>query len=502
MMQKPQRTKPTRHSPIGNRQSSDLVRNYLSGTIPREWGSMEQILNISLLGNRLTGPIPRELGNISTLKSLTVEDNMMSGEIPFELGNLRSIERLFLNSNFFAGELPASFANLTSMKEFRIGSNNFSGKIPDFIVNWTNLTGLRIMASGLEGPIPSGITLLTTLTDLRISDLGGPDMPCPSFKDTSFDNLPVVKPATIRTVLSLALLQGWDISQLDVKNAFLHGNLKETVFMHQRIGFHHPSYPNHVCRLRKSLYSLKQAPQAWYKRVTDYVTTMGFHHSSCDHSLFTYRRGRDTTYMLLYVDDIILITSSAVLKQNFLSLLSSEFAMKDLGPLSYFLGISVTRDDHGMFLSQHQNVLDILKKANMVDCNPVHTPVDTSEKLGALDGDLLNDPTTYRSLAGALQYLTFTRPDISYAVQHMPIGQAARTPVSQRPVTVFFLVTISSHGHIKDRQPFHVLAQKLNTEVLPTQLPNFVGSVIFYSSWDILPNVLLSFIVTMLARFI
>ncbi|KAD3066745.1 hypothetical protein E3N88_34625 [Mikania micrantha] len=190
-MQNPQRTKPTRHSPTGNRQSSDLVRNYLSGTIPPEWGSMEQIL------------------------TMTVEDNMMSGEIPHELGNLRSIERLFLNSNFFTGELPASFANLTSLKEFRIGSNNFSGRIPDFIVNWTNLTNLRIMASGLEGPIPSGITLLTTLTDLlvishyisyliafpssicvylvkrcrRISDLGGPDMPCPSFKNTSFENL-------------------------------------------------------------------------------------------------------------------------------------------------------------------------------------------------------------------------------------------------------------------------------------------------------------------------
>ncbi|KAD1319618.1 hypothetical protein E3N88_43023 [Mikania micrantha] len=188
-MQKPQRTKPTRHSPTGNRQSSDLIRNYLSGTIPPEWGSMEQIVNISLLANRLNGSIPKELGNISTLKTLTVEDNMMSGEIPYELGNLRSIERLFLNSNFFTGELPASFANLTSLKEFRIGSNNFSGKIPDFIVNWTNLTSLRIQASGLEGPIPSGITLLATLTDLRISDLGGPDMPCPSFKNTSFVNL-------------------------------------------------------------------------------------------------------------------------------------------------------------------------------------------------------------------------------------------------------------------------------------------------------------------------
>ncbi|KAK1411497.1 hypothetical protein QVD17_38046 [Tagetes erecta] len=230
---------------------------------------------------------------------------------------------------------------------------------------------------------------------------------------------PVVKPATIRTVLSIVLARNWEVSQLDVKNAFLHGHLSETVFMHQPPGFRHSSFPNHVCRLKKSLYGLKQAPRAWYQRFTDFVTTLGFRHSTSDHSLFIYRKGPDTAYLLLYVDDIILTTSSRALKQYLMSRLSSEFAMKDLGPLSYFLGISVKRSSNGMFLSQHQYALDILSRAKMSACNPVQTPVDTAGKLSAHDGDLFHDPTTYRSLAGALQYLTFTRPDISYAVQQV-----------------------------------------------------------------------------------
>ena len=230
---------------------------------------------------------------------------------------------------------------------------------------------------------------------------------------------PVVKPATIRTVLTIALHHRWDISQLDVKNAFLHGNLRETVFMHQPPGFRDPNFPNHICRLKKSLYGLKQAPRAWYQRFTDYVTQLGFRLSSSDHSLFIHHQGRDVAYILLYVDDIILVTSSPALKAHFMSHLSKQFAMKDLGPLSYFLGISVQRSLDSLFLSQARYAQELLARAKMNDCNPVHTPVDTAGKLGATSGELLDDPTTYRSLAGALQYLTFTRPDFSYAVQQI-----------------------------------------------------------------------------------
>ncbi|XP_060176220.1 uncharacterized mitochondrial protein AtMg00810-like [Lycium barbarum] len=189
--------------------------------------------------------------------------------------------------------------------------------------------------------------------------------------------------------------------------------------MHQPIGFKDPKHPHHVCFLKKSLYGLKQDPRAWFQRFADYVSIIGFSHSRSDHFLFIYCRGSDIAYILLYVDDIILTASSDALRKSIMSLLSAEFAMKDLSPLSYFLGIVVTRTSHGMFLSQKNYAADIIERAGITACKPSQTPVDTKAKLGATAGPPCDDPTQYRKLVGALQYLTFTRPDISYAVQQV-----------------------------------------------------------------------------------
>ncbi|XP_048129589.1 probable leucine-rich repeat receptor-like serine/threonine-protein kinase At3g14840 [Rhodamnia argentea] len=159
-------------------QNFDVTRNYLSGSIPKEWGSTN-LLNTSLLGNRLTGPIPKELGNISTLWKFVVEINQLSGPVPPELGNLSQLHQLHLTSNNFTGELPKTFAKLTTLQELRLSDNQFTGKIPDYIQNFTNLSMLVIQGSGLEGPIPSGIALLEKLSDLRISDLEGPESQVP-----------------------------------------------------------------------------------------------------------------------------------------------------------------------------------------------------------------------------------------------------------------------------------------------------------------------------------
>ncbi|KAK9078446.1 hypothetical protein SSX86_002503 [Deinandra increscens subsp. villosa] len=191
------------------------------------------------------------------------------------------------------------------------------------------------------------------------------------------------------------------------------------------MGFRHREYPDHVCRLRKSLYGLKQAPRAWYQRFTDFVLTLGFCQSRCDNSLFIYHHGADTAYLLIYVDDIILTTSSDRLRQSLMGSLSGEFAMKDLGPLSYFLGISVTRTGDQLFLTQSAYARDIIERAGMLTCNPVATPVDTNSKLSMDSGADFDNPTLFRSLAGALQYLTFTRPDIIYAVQQVCIHMHA-----------------------------------------------------------------------------
>ncbi|GJW67670.1 ribonuclease H-like domain-containing protein [Tanacetum coccineum] len=204
---------------------------------------------------------------------------------------------------------------------------------------------------------------------------------------------PVVKPGIIRTVLSLASSQHRPIHQLDVKNAFLYSDLSESVYMHQPLGFRDSVHPDYVCLLQRSLYGLKQAPE------------LGFN-------------GTDTAYLLLYVDDIVLTASSEILLQQIIRSLHQEFAMTDLGPLNYFLGIYVSRDSSGLFLSQKKNAIEILDRAHMVNCNPSRTPIDTESKLGS-DGDPVSDPTLYWSLAGSLLYLTFTRPDISYAVQQV-----------------------------------------------------------------------------------
>nr|GEU87715.1 ribonuclease H-like domain-containing protein [Tanacetum cinerariifolium] len=227
---------------------------------------------------------------------------------------------------------------------------------------------------------------------------------------------PVVKPATICTVLNLVVSREWPIHQLDVKNAFLNGDLSKTVYMHQAPGFVDARFLNHVFRLQRSLYGLNQAPHAWFQRFAGYATRAGFYHSRCDSSLFICRHGSQVAYLLIYVDDIILTAFSPTLLQQIIDSLHNEFDMTDLGALNYFLGIYADRNSTGLFLSQKKYALQLLERAHTVHCNPSRTPVDTESKLGP-DGVPVQDPTLYRSLASGLQHLTFTRPDLSYAVQ-------------------------------------------------------------------------------------
>ncbi|XP_061984505.1 probable LRR receptor-like serine/threonine-protein kinase RFK1 isoform X2 [Populus nigra] len=146
----------------------DFAYNYLNGTIPREWASM-QLTSISLLVNRLSGEIPKELGNITTLTYLSLEVNQISGIIPPDLGKLINLQTLMLSSNRFTGNLPVSFSGLINLTDFRINDNNFSGAIPIFIQNWKKLERLEMHATGLEGPIPSNISLLNNLVELDVS---------------------------------------------------------------------------------------------------------------------------------------------------------------------------------------------------------------------------------------------------------------------------------------------------------------------------------------------
>nr|GEZ99796.1 ribonuclease H-like domain-containing protein [Tanacetum cinerariifolium] len=151
---------------------------------------------------------------------------------------------------------------------------------------------------------------------------------------------PVVKLGTIWTVLSLALSRHLSVYQLNVKNAFLHGDLVEIVYMHQPPRFQDPTHPDHVCLLHRSVYGLKQAPRAWFQRLATYITRVGFSHSRCDLSLFIYKHGTNTAYLLLYVDDIVL--TAEILLQQIIASLHQEFSMTDLCSLNFFRHLSYT----------------------------------------------------------------------------------------------------------------------------------------------------------------
>jgi histone deacetylase 1/2 len=170
--------------------------------------------------------------------------------------------------------------------------------------------------------------------------------------------------------------------------------------------------------LDKALYGLKQAPRAWYARLCGKLVQLGFTPSKGDTSLFFYHKGDVTLFVLVYVDDIIVASSSLAATKALLKDLEADFALKDLGDLHYFLGIEVKRNHDGLVMSQQRYATDIVKRANMWNCKPMDTPISATEKLSLTEGDKLGDEdsTKYRSVVGALQYLTLTRPDLSFAV--------------------------------------------------------------------------------------
>ncbi|GJU49406.1 putative RNA-directed DNA polymerase [Tanacetum coccineum] len=207
------------------------------------------------------------------------------------------------------------------------------------------------------------------------------------------------------------------LPKLDIQNAFLHENLKEQVYMKQPQGFIDPQQPNHVCFLHMSLYGLKQAPRAfWFKRLSKALFDLGFKGSKTDPSLFIYSRGDTLLYILVYVDDIIVTGNNKGTIDNIICQLGSAFALKDLGPLNYFLGIEIVPHVSGILLSQKKYILELLQSAGLSNCNPVSSPMVTSSSLSLDDSTAFSNPVKYRQVVGSLQYVTLSRPDIAFAV--------------------------------------------------------------------------------------
>ena len=225
---------------------------------------------------------------------------------------------------------------------------------------------------------------------------------------------PVAKFSTVRTLFAIASVKNWSLTQLDVNNAFLYGDLVEEVYMDLPPGF--PSKgetPNLVCKLNKSLYGLKQASRQWFAKFSSTILKQGFLQSKSDYSLFTRVQGSVFIALLVYVDDILIASNDMPSVHALKDSLHAEFKLKDLGNLKYFLGLEVARSAKGISLCQRKYALDILSDSGMLGSKPVATPMEQNLKIGQSTGDLLDDPSLYRRLLGRLLYLIVTRPDIS-----------------------------------------------------------------------------------------
>lgn len=187
---------------------------------------------------------------------------------------------------------------------------------------------------------------------------------------------PVARWDTIRMVIALAARNGWKLFQLDVKSAFLHGELKEDVYIAQPPGYVVKGEEEKVYKLKKALYGLKQAPRAWFSRIESYFIKEGFERSSCEHTLFTKRKEKNKILIVsLYVDDLIFTCNDLIMMGNFKESMKREFEMTDLGEMKYFLGVEIRQSANGIHIGQKKYAEDILKRFGLEDCNGVKNPM-------------------------------------------------------------------------------------------------------------------------------
>ncbi|GJU65778.1 retrovirus-related pol polyprotein from transposon TNT 1-94, partial [Tanacetum coccineum] len=227
---------------------------------------------------------------------------------------------------------------------------------------------------------------------------------------------PVARLEAIRIFLAFAAHMNMVIYQMDVKTAFLNGNLREEVYVSQPDGFVDPDKPNHVYKLKKALYGLKQAPRAWYDMLSSFLISNDFSKGSVDPTLFIRREGKELLLVQIYVDDIIFAASTPELCDLFAKIMCSKFKMSMMGKISFFLGLQISQSPRGIFINQSKYALESLKKYGYESCDPVDTPMVEKSKLDEDKEGKAVDPSHYRGMIGTLLYLTASRPDLQFAI--------------------------------------------------------------------------------------
>nr|GEX10609.1 retrovirus-related Pol polyprotein from transposon TNT 1-94 [Tanacetum cinerariifolium] len=226
---------------------------------------------------------------------------------------------------------------------------------------------------------------------------------------------PVARMKAIRIFLAYAAHKSFTVFQMDVKTAFLHGSLKEDVYVCQPEGFIDADHPSYVYKQKKALYGLKQAPRAWYDELSKFLLQNHFFKSTIDSTLFIRRFQDDILVVQVYVDDIIVGSTHPMYIQLFFNLMKSRFKMSMMGEMMFFLGLQVNQSPCGIFINQSKYVLEILNKYGMESCDPVGTPMKIKDKLDLDQNETPVDTTKYRSMIGALMYLTSSRLNIVHA---------------------------------------------------------------------------------------
>ncbi|KAM7502462.1 hypothetical protein LguiB_001366 [Lonicera macranthoides] len=233
---------------------------------------------------------------------------------------------------------------------------------------------------------------------------------------------PVARWDTIRMVLALAAQKSWIVYQLDVKSAFLHGELSKDVYVDQPLGYIRRGEEEKVYKLKKALYGLKQAPRAWYSRIEAYFVKEGFERCQHEHTLFVKKEGGTKgggikiLIVSLYVDDLIFTGNNTYMIEGLKTSMMNEFEMTDLGRMKYFLGVEVIQKSEGIYLSQRKYARELLERFGLQNGNPVKNPIVPGCKLSKEGEGVTVDATAYKQLIGSLLYITATRPDLMYVV--------------------------------------------------------------------------------------
>ena len=191
-----------------------------------------------------------------------------------------------------------------------------------------------------------------------------------------------------------------------------------------------------VCKLKKSLYGLKQSPRAWFERFGKVLKLFGYTQSQADHTMF-YKHSKEEkiAILIVYVDDIVLTGDDSGEIEKLKKKLGEEFEIKDLGALKYFLGMEFARSKAGIFVSQRKYVLDLLNETGMMGCKPAETPTEPNVKLHSTNAEIVKDRERYQRLVGRLIYLLHTRPDIAFSVSM--VSQFMHSPNSKHFEAVY-----------------------------------------------------------------